>query len=286
MEFSVVMITATEFKVYEEDGLSWKHGGWKAYHFNLYSKDPNRVRTSLFSHKYIHPNARPYVTEEMLKDDDRRVYSQEYLNDAFRRAKEEGFLVSFNHPVWSLNHYPDYCDLEGVWGLEVVNYGGYVDGFEEHVGPLDDFLYQGKQVFPLATTDAHTDAHMFGGYVMVKAEKLEYQAVMNALERGDFYASTGPRFEELYLEDGVLKLRCSPVREILITSGRRFGRRFVAPDGQGLSHLEYDLNDRFEKDLEAMKVNGVRPYFRVTLRDFEGKNAYSRAFFTDERIEE
>ena len=109
---------------------------------------------------------------------------------------------------------------------------------------------------------------------------------MNALERGDFYASTGPRFEELYLEDGVLKLRCSPVREILITSGRRFGRRFVAPDEQGLSHLEYDLNDRFEKDLEAMKVNGVRPYFRVTLRDFEGKNAYSRAFFTDERIEE
>ena len=28
-------ITAAEWKVYESDGLSWAHGGWKAYHINV-----------------------------------------------------------------------------------------------------------------------------------------------------------------------------------------------------------------------------------------------------------
>ncbi|MBO4411173.1 MAG: PHP domain-containing protein [Lachnospiraceae bacterium] len=267
-------ITAAEWSVYENDE--------KAYHINVYSKDPNRVRSSLFSKEYVHKNAWPYITEEMLKDDDHRSYSQEYLNDAIRRAKEEGFLVSFNHPVWSLNHYPDYCDLEGVWGLEVVNYGGLTSGYPENVQPLDDFLVQGKQVFPLCVTDAHHVRQMFGGFVMVKAEKLEYRTVMEALERGDFYASAGPAFEDLYLEDGVLKVRCSKVKRIRLSTGIRYARMKMAKDGEFLTSAEFDLKAHLERCITVREETGVNSYVRITLTDEAGREAYSRAYFLDE----
>ena len=277
-------ITSVEFNAGKGDGLPWEYGGTRCYHFNLYAKNPKNATPSIFSERYVWGNAREYVTDEMRKCDDDRQYTQAYMNDAIRRAKEEGFLVSYNHPVWSLQRYSDYCDLEGLWGVEIYNTGCVRAGYVDTVQPLDDFLQAGKQVFPLATDDSHTLFDRFGGWVMVKAEKLEYTTVMDALERGDFYSSTGPVIEELFIEDGVLTIVCPNAKEVWLNSPRRYAKRVLAEDGQTLNVVKFDIKDHLERSKLVSEQLNEKPCIRITVKDEKGYCAYTRAYFLEELI--
>ena len=70
---------------------------------------------------YIHADT--LFTEEMKKTDVWACYSVRSINELIRRANENGFFVTYNHPVWSLQNYEDYAGLEGLWGVEVWNTG-------------------------------------------------------------------------------------------------------------------------------------------------------------------
>lgn len=280
-----VVITAVEFDVGIGDSLPYVYGGHKTYHFNLYAKNPKNVISSIFSEKRIWPkydNSRDYVTEEMRKYDEERWYSQQYMNGAIQRARKEGFFVSYNHPVWSLQNYTDYCDLKGLWGVEVYNHGCFLGGYVDTVQPLDDLLRTGQQVFPLAGDDSHGLKDSFGGWVMVKAEQLTYNAVILALESGDFYASTGPEIKELYIEDGILKVFTSKVSGITFSSDRRLAKKFMAEDGATIEYAEFDLTKFIETGNAIYEKTGKNSYIRIMLEDKNGKSAYSRAYFLDD----
>ena len=60
-----------------------------------------------------------------------------------------------------------------------------------------------------------------GGFIMIKAPKLEYSAIMKALENGDFYASSGPEIYEMWTEGEDLHIKTSPVAKISVT--RNYG---------------------------------------------------------------
>jgi hypothetical protein len=74
--------------------------------------------------------------------------------------------------------------------------GGAVPGLEE---VWDALLSSGLRLYGIAVDDAHTfkspgNAAVAGpgrGWVVVRAPKLEARALLDAMERGDFYASTG-----------------------------------------------------------------------------------------------
>jgi hypothetical protein len=74
--------------------------------------------------------------------------------------------------------------------------GGGVPGLEE---VWDSILSSGMLLYGLAVDDAHTfkdpgNPAVAGpgrGWVMVRAERLEARALLAAIERGDFYSSTG-----------------------------------------------------------------------------------------------
>lgn len=280
-----VAITSVEFSIGKGDGLPWDFGGQRCYHFNLYAKDPKNVISSVFSERYIWASqTKPFVTDEMRKYDDKRQYTQEYMNDAIRRANEEGFLVSYNHPVWSLQNYADYCDLQGLWGIEIYNTGCVRGGFPDTVQPLDDLLKKGRQVFPLATDDSHTLFDRFGGWTMIKAEKLDYKTIMDALEKGDFYASTGPQIEELYLEDGVLTVVCPNAKEVWLNAPRRYAKRVCAEDGKTLDIVKWDIQEHLERSKIVKEKFDENPCIRITVKDENGNCAYTRAYFLDELI--
>lgn len=104
---------------------------------------------------------------------------------------------------------------------------------------------------------------------MFKLEKLTYASVIEALKKGDFYASTGPELQELYIRDGALCVRCSPVEKIyVVTSGRRCLMKLAAP-GETLTEAVFPLN-------------GDEGYVRVDCRDGQGRHAYSNAYWLDE----
>jgi hypothetical protein len=272
-------ITAAEASVKKETPATEKAAIEKTYHFCLYAKDKTKTVYPIFTEKKVPaPHTRALLTEEMLQTDYSFDYDIESVNKAIALCNEQGFLVSYNHPVWSLQNYTDYANLKGVWGIECYNHGSWISGRPDTVVPFDDLLRQGERVFPLATDDAHTIRDMFGGFVMIKATALEYDTIMTALEKGDFYASTGPQIHELYLEDDVLHVSCSPAVEIMITTADRY-----TPSTRGYNrlHTEADINlslcKKFAED--ELAHTDMKPYFRVTVRDEHGNCAYSPPYF-------
>ena len=258
----------------------------KSYHFNLYAKDPKAVKAPGFCERGIWlPQSRQYVTDEMRSAQDYpRIYAPEYINSVIDRAAEQGFLVSFNHPVWSLHDYTDYSEIRGLWGIEIYNTGSANLGLPDTVQPLEDLLRKGERVYPLAADDTHSPSDCFGGFVMVKAENLQYSTVMTALEKGDFYASTGAKIEEISIENGLLKIVCPNAASVFINTDCRTTKRKVAEKGESFDEAEFDLNDYLELAKKAAARIGTKPFIRVTVKNAEGKTAHSRAYFLEELI--
>ena len=90
----------------------------KQCHFNLYAKEPSNVDTPCYNPVYDH-----YVNDD-IKDlivhtcgEYKRVYSAEGIDEIIRIANEKGFLVSYNHPTWSLENETDYLSYKGLWAV-------------------------------------------------------------------------------------------------------------------------------------------------------------------------
>ncbi len=249
------------------------------YHLNFYAKNPRETIYACPNPAYCFGNASAYV-QDHYKGDYVRRYSVEGQNEMIAEANRLGYLVSYNHPDWSLQHYPDYAGLEGLCALEVYNTGCVVEGYVLDAGDhvLDDMLCLGKRVYPIATDDCHGDHDMCGGWVRFKAPELTYSAIITAYERGDFYASWGPDIESLTLEDGILRVTCSPVVRIDLHTGIRWAR--FAADEHGLTEATFDIGEYIR---EAHRIGlGNRAYLRLSLTDAQGNRALTRGYFIDE----
>ncbi len=262
----------------------------KTYHLNFLAKDPDEKRFPAYSEEYFFfknwPETKAKVDPETQYIKMPRIYDVAEVNKLVASGRENGFLVTYNHPAWSMQDYSDYIGLEGIWGVEFYNHGcTEMDGFDDNtMKPIEDFLHVGKRVFPLATDDAHNLQTVGGGWVWIAAESLDYATVMAALERGDFYASIGPEISELSLEDGILTVKCSPARRVIVTTERRHNRSVRAKEGESLTEATIDLRRYFE-ETEQTKNNPdffSDPFFRVTVEDANGKTARTRAYFVDE----
>ena len=87
------------------------------YHMNLYARDPHKTVSAVFTlTRSWPPHSHQYMTAEALAVDFRREYDVASMNAFIAKAKEDGFIVSLNHPNWSQQRYPDYAPLKGLWG--------------------------------------------------------------------------------------------------------------------------------------------------------------------------
>ena len=208
-------------------------------------------------------------------DDLTRVYTPENISALMTRGREEGFFVTYNHPVWSLEKYSDYIRYNGMHAMEILNYGCIVDGYFEYNEQIyDEMLSGGKRIFVLATDDNHNyngTYDSFGGFVMIKADALEYGKITDALLAGNFYASEGPKILELYVEDGEIVAKCEPASEIRFNTGSRAHAYRRARAGEFVTECR-------------MRLDPSDKYIRLTVTDFEGKHANSNAYFIEDII--
>lgn len=278
---SFLALTACEMEINQPD-VENDFSLISTYHLNFFAKEPDNTALPCFSERYIWlAHSKKYVTEEMRSTDYKRKYSVGCINDMIEKANEAGFLVSYNHPFWSLQTYEDYADLKGLWGVECYNSDCARCGMTDNEQPYNDLLRKGNRIFPLATDDAHCRADLFGGFLMAEAEKLEYRTIMKALEAGDFYASCGPLIRGLSFEDGKVAVRCSEAAKIILNTDRRFGLVLKAGPGSALEYGEFDLSEFF-RAAYTHDVKKYPPYFRVTVIDGEGNKAWTRAYFGKE----
>ena len=148
------------------------------------------------------------------------------MQQAADRLRDAGGLVMLAHPYWSGQMSKDLLGLEGCFSLEVYNGGCDVDDAKGYSAVhWDDLLAAGREMWGTAVDDAHwrngsKDAGL--GWVWVKASTLAEESVLQALEKGLFYATCGPEIYDLRLpaltagspgdvERGQVSVRCSPV---------------------------------------------------------------------------
>lgn len=182
-----------------------------------------------------------------------------------QRALDAGAYVVAAHPQWYLMTDRDVAALGPIHAVEIFNAGCHDDSdTADAIYMLDLVLARGQRVTGCATDDAHFVANTHdraAGWVMVKSETLEPDALLAALKAGDYYSSTGPVIHDLTIEPGqCLSVRCSPAERVILLGANA---TYQPLGEQGITEAKFDLS-RWKS-----------PYARVLVRDAAGKKAWT-----------
>jgi len=195
--------------------------------------------------------------------------------DAIRAASA---LPSLNHPNfhWAVSP-AELSQVRNLKLFEVFNGHPTTNDAGAGNGPSldamwDTVLSAGSRMFGIAVDDAHsfkefspTLSNPGRGWVQVRARKLSQQAVLSALENGDFYATNGVELSDVVrLEDG-LRIDVKP------SGDAKYSIRFLGVDGKLLkesaeSPAEYHLG-------------AGEPYVRAKVLDSNGHSAWVQPVF-------
>jgi hypothetical protein len=194
------------------------------------------------------------------------------MNETAQLIHEQSGIAFLCHPYWSCQVSKDLFNLKGCFGVEVWN--GACEAWDckgLSVVHWEDMLNSGMHIWGLGTDDCHwwagrQDAGL--GWVWVKAPELSEEAILEALEQGYFYASSGPTIEDIRLEGNEITVRTSPVKAIdIIGSGLFKSRRELAEPGKTITEA------KLSGDISNIQ------YIRVACLDYEGNWAWSNPIF-------
>lgn len=202
-------------------------------------------------------------------------------------AKRSGreMLVHLNHPNFHWAVTPD--DIAHVLGERffevynghrgVRNYGDALrPGMEavwDHVNTLRKGKLGGELLYGLATDDAHNyrkegaTANPGRGWIWVRAESPEPDAIVKAMKAGDFYASSGVKLEDVVRAPGSLSV------SVAAEPGVRYGIRFIGTRAK--QEVVGELLQRTEGTSAVYRFKGDELYVRaVVVSDRRHPNGY------------
>ena len=139
----------------------------------------------------------------------------------------------------------------------------------------DVLLTRGKRIFGIAVDDAHHFQGEFSqdrinpgrGWVVVNAPALEAGPIMEALEAGRFYASTGVILDDVVVSGSRLEVHIRPLGSF------KFTTTFIGSGGRVLKKV-HGPNAVFE--LEAPEA-----YVRARVEDSGGSVAWVQPVWVD-----
>jgi hypothetical protein len=238
-----LMLTGMEINY---NAVPYRRLDGKTYHFNLIAKQPDNIWTP-WNVRSNYPQAQEYAKLMECENMDIR-YDVDATNAMIAKANEKGFLVMYNHPNWSCHSFPDYAPLKGLWGMELRNSECiYLGSNDNTAWVFREMVNLGNKIYPVGTDDMHHPETLGRSWIMVGAEKLEYGAVIDALEKGAFYMSCGPEIYDLTVEDDKLKISCSDARHIMLETHGRCGCLAEADGQNWLKEATFDLSDFIKK---------------------------------------
>lgn len=225
--------------------------------FNAVAQQRKKTGVPMFAH-LNHPNFAWAVTAEELMLVDSMPF----------------FEVYNGHPSVRNRGDAKHAGVEKVWDIVLA----------ERLSRLGKPL-----VYGLATDDSHNYLPGSGksrpgrGWVMVRADKLDEAALVTAMERGDFYASSGVRLREVQASEKGLRVEVEPdpgVKYTIEFIGTRKGypagsEAVLAEDGSTMR-----VTRRYSDRVGAVfaTVEGTRGSYA-----FEGDEWYVRAVVRSDR---
>jgi len=156
---------------------------------------------------------------------------------AQRKATGQPMFPHINHPNFGWAIQPaDMIQLRGEQFFEVYNGHPAVNNYgdKDHLstGQIWDVInayrlgvHKLPLLFGLGTDDAHNyhdlavgQSNTGRGWVMVRAESLTAESLIAAMERGDFYASSGVTVDAIRLANGKYSFRIQPEAGVTYTT--------------------------------------------------------------------
>ena len=238
--------------------------------------DFNQVDENGGQVKVVHMNA---LASDPEKTGEAESMPLDYdlINKTVADLKKDGFFVTLNHPVWSNMCNADIAQIQGFDAMEICNSIALMfNNFSDDSALYEYFLRSGGKAVPVAADDCHrkyADGTPFAEYgksfVMVKAEKLTYDAIFRAVTAGACYASTGPQFENIWLEGDTLHIECSPVFGVYVHSKYLNKKVQLVEKTDCITHATFDISH----------IREASPYFWVQLRTAEGRKAWAMPYW-------
>jgi len=184
------------------------------------------------------------------------------------RAAKAGAFIGIVHPSWYGLTVEDAKTITSAHAVEVYNHGSEMEVERGEDWPFCDLLLNdGWRLNGFATDDAHHVTHdAFGGWINVHADSLDPDALCESMKAGRYYSSQGPEIHNIRIGDGELQIECSPASNISL-QGRGSRSKFVS--GDRLEKAAFPT-ERFED-----------AYVRVTVRDDQGRKAWSNPIWFD-----
>ncbi len=247
-------------------------------HLNLFARDPENLAYICYN-----PKSCKYLSKEE-QDELQKVGSQKrrrltvrYVNSFIKTAKKHGYIVSYNHPWWSMESEAVILKYDGCFSMEMCNYSSYISSQLEYNGALyDKMILSGKRIFCHSADDNHNEYpessprfDSFGGFTMIMPDEFTYESIFSAMEKGEMYSSMGPQFKEVSVEKNKIHIECSEVNKIVLFMGSKITKREVADFGQTINSADFEIDKRAK-------------YVRVSIIDEQGRIADTRAYFLDE----
>ncbi|WP_155832356.1 PHP domain-containing protein [Butyrivibrio sp. MC2013] len=201
----------------------------------------------------------------MTEPVDLALYHMHPVEDIIDKVRQAGGIAIYAHPAWSLMDPWDITKLKGIVAAEVWN--SVSDTPSGNGRRADSSQYfdlwgtRGIYIPAMAADDSHQyRGEETVGFTMVKAAELTRQAILDAIVKGHFYASQGPRIISITRTDNRIHLCCSDAAEAYFVSNNIWSDQRVQ-DVRG-GEAWYDFNS-------------IDTYVRIELRDEEGRMAWS-----------
>ncbi len=199
----------------------------------------------------------------------------------------QGGIAQVNHPNYRWSVKPeDLYDIPDGTLLEIWNGQGHINNLGGGDGNGDErpsaegfwdiLLSRGKHIWGVGSDDSHefkepgvsdpSGAAPGQAWIMVRAAELSPDAIRSAIERGDFYASTGITLEDYQANTKQIVIKIDSQR-----SGARYRTQFIGRNGQVLQESAGDST--------TYSIKGVEDYVRARVTDSNGKMAWTQPVF-------
>lgn len=241
---------------------------------------PGEEVTSSFENRSVHVNG---LNLHELVEPRRESTLVGTIQSNVDAVREGAGVPHINHPNFGWSIGPrDLSQVGGYRLLEIFNGHPSVHnrgggGFPSMEEVWDLLLTQGQEVYGIAVDDAHHFQGEFSskranpgrGWVVVRAPDLSATALMEALENGNFYASTGVELESVTAEGSRLEVRIRPQGDFKYTTTFLGSGGRILGIGQGTTAV--------------FELTGPELYVRAKVEDSGGAVAWIQpAFVTKE----
>lgn len=191
--------------------------------------------------------------------------------EAIDAAVAAGAYCIFAHPYWSGFTAEDIATLKNISAIEVYNTSTRFIGRDYDMKTWDELSDKGIVYPAVAVDDTHGAMHLFQAWTVIAAKSKSHDDFMDALRKGNFYATQGPEFTRIDYKDDVFEAEFSPCVSVVGMTNPSIGYCATVPDMLGPDTGAPEVTKCSFKLIRRTKPT----WFRLQIIDAKGKYAWT-----------